>query len=131
MYEICCNSCELSLHGNCYRTKCQHLLCETCACKCFNQGTLCKICGIKLHEGEVKEMLIGIISPLSLQDSMFQTVFQSTSWVEILDNSLKILLSGIEVSLFIQNQLLLESSKKNEICKELMNKIEYFKDEKV
>ena len=130
MFEICCNSCEISLKGNCYRTKCQHLLCESCACRSFSQGSLCEICGLKLHEGEVREVLIGI-APLPLQDSMFQTAFQTTSWVAILDNSLKVLSSSIEVSLFVQNQLLLEFSKKNELCQELNNKVECSKEEKV
>jgi hypothetical protein len=127
---LTCNSCGGSLDGNCYRTKCQHLYCEACAGRAFSKGTLCSICGSKLHEGEVREVMIGI-APLPLLDSLFQTAFQTTNWQAILENSFHIMSGAIEVSLFIQHQLFLESTKKNEAIIEMTRRVENVVDEKV
>ena len=127
---LTCNSCDGSLDGNCYRTKCQHLLCEVCASRAFSKGTQCSICGSKLHEGEVREIMIGI-TPLPLLDGLFQTAFQTTNWQAILENSYHVMSGAIEVSLFIQHQLFLQSTRKNEAITDMTRRVESVMDEKV
>jgi hypothetical protein len=130
MLEIRCNHCSESLHNTCYRTICQHLYCELCACQSFQISSKCPVCDRKLHEGEVREVLIGI-APLSLIDSMFQYAFQSTKWPNIIENSLNIISYSMEISFYLQNQLLSEITKKYESENELIRKLEFSLDEKV
>jgi hypothetical protein len=130
MLEIRCNNCSESLHNTCYRTICQHLYCELCACQSFQISSKCPVCDRKLHDGEVREVLIGI-APLSLIDSMFQYAFQTTKWPTIIENSLNIISHAMEISFFLQNQMLSEVTKKSESENELIKKLEFSLDEKV
>jgi hypothetical protein len=75
-------------------------------------------------------VLIGI-APLSLIDSMFQYAFQTTKWPTIIENSLNIISHAMEISFFLQNQMLSEVTKKSESENELIKKLEFSLDEKV
>lgn len=130
MAELRCNNCsEGSLDGKCYRTKCNHMLCEACACRAFDKGTTCPICNVKLFDGDVKELMIGIVPP-PLLDAMYQSTFRSCSWPAILENSFQVISSGMEVNLFVQNQLYEETIRSQQENRDLVSRSESLHTEK-
>ena len=130
MAHIRCNKCiNGSLDGKCYRTKCNHILCESCACRAFDKGSACPVCNLKLFDGDVKELMIGI-TPLPLHDSMFQTAFQSTSWPTVLENSFQVVCGSMEVSLFVQHQLYQEVMRRCEENADLASHVDTLHAEK-
>mmetsp|Transcript_13938 Transcript_13938/g.20847 ORF Transcript_13938/g.20847 Transcript_13938/m.20847 type:complete len:188 (+) Transcript_13938:80-643(+) len=110
MFELTCNLCGAAFsQSGSFRTKCNHILCESCACGAFNKGCLCPVCGYKLHDGEVKELIVGIC-PTSLSDALYQNAFQQSDWVSILDNSIHVVSATLELLIFVQSQLFLRAN---------------------
>eukprot|EP01041_Mallomonas_annulata_P009601 gene9601-19955_t len=111
--EFClrCNGCfEGPVDGICYRTRCQHFICEACACRSFSEGYQCPVCNSKLADGDIVEMTVGV-KPTNLMENLFQTSFQSAKWEMIIENTFQALQSFAEISAFVHCQLIIEAKR--------------------
>lgn len=106
---LLCNSCQCTVDGIAYRTRCYHFYCPTCAKNAFQNDSFCPICNSSLNENDVNEVTIGIPS-VTLMDSLFQNALQSGSWDRINDNLQQISLGVMELTRFVTSQLLFEVS---------------------
>ncbi|CAM9692462.1 unnamed protein product, partial [Chrysoparadoxa australica] len=69
-----CNSCWGEASGTCFRTRCKHVFCETCAYQHFSEYTSCPACGMQLQEADIKDFIVGVPLP-QFQSSCFQQLY--------------------------------------------------------
>lgn len=97
----------------------------------YDGGTKCVICHARIQPSDIKEILLGIQSPISIIDHMLQYIFQNTNWSSILENLLQLSSCTTDLSTFIYQQLLYEITYQQETSHKVIKKMEQTIEEKV
>ncbi len=58
-------------NGACFRTRCGHLFCESCAFQHFGASQACAACGASLEEADISELNLGL-APSHYEKIVFQ-----------------------------------------------------------
>lgn len=58
-------------NGACFRTRCGHLFCESCAFQHFGQSQACAACGASLEEADISELNVGL-APSQYEKIVYQ-----------------------------------------------------------
>lgn len=111
--RLSCNLCESQVNGIGYRTVCQHFLCPSCAQEAFLSTSKCPVCEILLNGTDVRELVVSMPNSSETVDIMFQLVLQSAVWSDVLSNHRALSLAMVDVSMFVNHQLLLDLQKQD------------------
>ncbi len=128
---ISCNTCTKPVDGIAYRTSCCHFICPSCAQDSFIRGNKCPVCKIKLTEGDIHEIIVGLKPAMDPLDSAFQIILQSPHWRKILDHHRQFSLNMVELSSFVNTQLALESNQESNVRQTLQTQISSLRNELV
>jgi predicted RNA-binding Zn-ribbon protein involved in translation (DUF1610 family) len=107
--KITCNSCDATVDGIAYKTRCNHLFCPSCAKAAFQRSSFCPLCSTNLVKGEVDEVNIGVAS-LPLMNCLYQNAFRECSWESAIHNVHEIREGTDEVIDFLMAQLSLRNT---------------------
>ncbi|CAM9278511.1 unnamed protein product, partial [Phaeothamnion confervicola] len=74
--NLCWNGVCLSGSGQCFRTTCRHIFCESCAYNHFGEHQTCPSCGRELRETDVCEVSFGLPPSQDFTSSLYQELYK-------------------------------------------------------
>eukprot|EP00903_Cladosiphon_okamuranus_P019221 g17675.t1 len=118
-----CNMCWNEANGACFRTRCGHLFCESCAYQHFGQSQACAACGASLEEADVWDVTLGLDATSQIEKIVFQEAFKEPDYSSVRKNLHRTAMALSDTASFTISQIVLDNQRRAENSTQLNSEI--------